>query len=364
MNIPFVDLRIQYSKYKNELDKAISSVIENSSYINGPDVGSFESEFAEYIGVKHAISVGNGTDALRYALLGFDIGAGDEIITVPNTYIATCEAIQSVGAKPVFVDIDPETYNMDASQIEEKITGKTRGIIPVHLFGQPVVMDDILSIAKKHNLIVIEDSCQAHGAKYKRKNTGSLGDAAAFSFYPSKNLGCYGDGGMVTTDNDEVAEKISLLKDHGQKEKNMHDIIGYNSRLDTIQAAVLRVKLKYLDEWNENRRRAARTYSNLIPEIGLKIPKEHEDTKPVYHLYVIQAEDRDGLIKYLGGKGVSCGIHYPYPIHLQKAFSYLNCSKGTFPISEKTACHIISLPIYPEITEEQISYVVELIKNY
>ncbi|MBU1626885.1 DegT/DnrJ/EryC1/StrS family aminotransferase [bacterium] len=364
MKIPFVDLNIQYKNLKKELDEAIYSVIKNTSFINGPDVGAFESEFAKYIGVKHAISVGNGTDAIEFVLMGFGIGKGDEIITVPNTYIATCEGIHAVGAKPVFVDVDPLTYNIDVSKIKEKITKKTRAIIPVHLYGQPALMDDILAIAKKHNLIVLEDSCQSHGAKYKGRKVGSLGDAAAFSFYPGKNLGCYGDGGLITTNNDEVDYKLRLLKDHGQKAKSQHEIVGYNSRLDSIQAAILRVKLKYLDKWNQKRRMAAKTYTKLLKKLKVETPFVHPDTEPVFHLYVIQIDNRDGLCDYLEKNGVSCGIHYPLPIHLQKAFKRSKYKPGSLPKAEKAASRILSLPMFPEITEAQIKYVVETIEKY
>jgi dTDP-4-amino-4,6-dideoxygalactose transaminase len=364
LKIPFVDLNIQYKNLKKEFDNAIFSVIEKTAFINGPDVAAFEKEFAQYIGVKHAISVGNGTDAIEFALMGFGIGKGDEIITVPNTYIATCEGIHAVGAKPVFVDIDPSTYNIDVSKIEEKITKKTKAILPVHLYGQTALMDDILAIAKKHNLVVLEDTCQSHGSKYKGKRAGSIGDAAAFSFYPGKNLGCYGDGGLIATNNDELAQKIRLLKDHGQIAKSLHEVVGYNSRLDTIQAAILRVKLKHLDEWNKKRREAASIYAKLLKKLNITTPTIHPDTEPVFHLFVIQHDNRDGLCKYLEKNGVSCGIHYPLPIHFQNAFKNLKYKPGSFPNVEKVVPRILSLPMFPEITKEQIEYTVGLIEKY
>lgn len=364
MKIPFVDLKTQYINHKEEIDKAIFKVINECSFIQGPDVSAFEDEFAKYIGVKHAIGIANGTDAIELGLLCIGVKPGDEIITVPNTYFATCEGICAVGAEPVLVDIDPSTYNIDASKIESRITKKTKGIIPVHLYGQPAPMDEVIYIAKKHGLFVFEDSCQAHGALYKSKRTGSIGDAAAFSFYPGKNLGCYGDGGMITTNDDDVARKMRIIRDHGQNKKSSHEMIGYNSRLDSIQAAILRVKLKYLDVWNEKRRTAAKIYDELLRKIDVEPPFVREDVSHVYHLYVIQVEKRNELLDFLEKNGVSCGIHYPCPIHLQKAFEHKKLKKGSFPVTEKAVSRIISLPMFPEITKEQIEFIVDLIEKF
>jgi dTDP-4-amino-4,6-dideoxygalactose transaminase len=364
MKIPFVDLKAQYNDLKEKIDKAIFKVVNECSFIQGSDVFAFEEEFAQFIGAKYAMSVGNGTDAIELALIGLGVNRGDEIITVPNTYIATCEGIAAAGAKPVFVDIDPKTYNIDPSKLESKINNKTEGIIAVHLYGQPAPMDEILQIANDHGLFVLEDSCQAHGATYKSQNAGSIGDAAAFSFYPSMNLGCYGDGGMITTNNVKVAHRIKLLKDHGQKKKNVHDIVGYNSRLDTIQSAILRVKLNYLESWNEKRRAAALIYDELLRKIDIEPPFVSPDVTHVYHLYVIQIEKRDELVEFLEKNGVSCGIHYPYPIHTQKAFRFMRKYKGRYPVTEEVVSKIISLPMFPEITEEQIRYTVDLIEKF
>jgi len=365
MNIPLSDLKSQYKSIKNEIDQKIAEVLENSEFILGGNVEKFEEEFANFCGVKYGVGVGNGTDALYLALRACGIKEGDEVITVPNTFIATVEAITLNGAKPVFVDIDPETQNMDAEKMRAAITAKTKAVIPVHLFGQPVEMDSILKIAKERNLFVIEDVAQAHGAKYNGKAAGSMGAAGCFSFFPAKNLGAYGDGGMIVTDDENLAKRLSMMRNHGRLEKYTHEFEGKNSRLDEIQAAVLRVKLKYLDKWNEARRQNALAYDNLLKDVkGVKIPQNIKGAVPVYYFYVIRAEKRDELQKALKEKGISTGIHYPIPLHLQPAYQYLGHKKGDFPETEKAADEILSLPICPELAKEQIEYIAREIKNF
>ncbi len=365
MKIPLSDLKSQYQSIKNEINQKVLDVLENSEFILGENVKKFEEEFANFCGVKYGVGVGNGTDALYLALRACGIKEGDEVITAPNTFIATVEAITLNGAKPVFVDIDPNTQNINVAKIEEVITPRTKAIIPVHLFGQPVEMDSILKIAKDHNLFVIEDVAQAHGAKYNVKTTGSIGNAGCFSFFPAKNLGAYGDAGMVVTDNEDLAKKLSMLRNHGRLEKYTHEFEGKNSRLDEIQAAILRVKLKYLDKWNEGRRQNALVYDNILKDVkGVKIPENIKGVVPVYYFYVIRAEKRDDLQKALKDKGISTGIHYPVPLHLQPAYRYLGYKEGDFPQTEKAAKEILSLPICPEITKEQIEYIAREIKNF
>ena len=364
--IPFVDLKAQYNSIKEEIDEAIQGVFNHSSFIMGEELKKFEEEFARFCDVKHAIGVANGSDALTLALRACDICEGDEIITVPNTFIATTEAITQVGGQIVFVDIDSNTYTMDISKIEEKVTKKTKAIIPVFLYGQPADMDPILKIAKKHNLKVIEDAAQAHGAEYKGKKAGSIGDVACFSFYPAKNLGAYGDAGMVVTNDGEISEKIKLLRNHGRiTKKYEHEIEGYSSRLDNLQAAILRVKLRYLNRWNDNRRKNVEAYNRLLSEIGeIILPYEADYAKHVYHLYVIRTEGRDGLREVLKSNGIATGIHYPIPLHLQPAYDYLGYKRGDFPITEKTSQEILSLPMFAELTDEQIKEIVEWIKYF
>ena len=366
--IPFVDLKAQYDSIKDEIDNTIQNVINNTSFIMGEELKKFEEEFAWFCDVKYAIGVANGSDALILALRACGIGEGDEVITVPHTFIATTEAISNVGGKVVFVDIDPKTYTIDITKIEEKINERTKAIIPVHLYGQPADMDPIMKLAKKYDLKVIEDAAQAHGAEYKREKVGSIGDVGCFSFYPGKNLGAYGDAGMVVTNNEEIAEKIRLLRNHGRiTKKYEHKIEGYSSRLDNLQAAILRVKLKYLNKWNDMRRSNAKKYNELLNNIGGTItPYEAEYAKHVYHLYVIgvEKEGRDKLREELRSKGIATGIHYPIPLHLQPAYRYLGFKEGDFPVTEKTSREILSLPMFAELNDQQIEEIVELIKNY
>lgn len=364
--IPFVDLKAQYDSIKDEIDDAIQIVLNNTSFIMGEELKKFEEEFAQFCDVKYAIGVANGSDALILALRACVISEGDEVITVPHTFIATAEAISNVGGKVVFVDIDPRTYTIDVSKIEEKITDKTKAIIPVHLYGQPADMDPIMGLAKKYNLKVIEDAAQAHGAEYKEKKVGSIGDVGCFSFYPGKNLGAYGDAGMTTTNNEEIAEKVKLLRNHGRiSKKYEHNIEGYSSRLDNLQAAILRVKLRHLSKWNESRRRNANKYNELLSNIdGIITPYEADYAKHVYHLYVIRTEERDKLRDKLKSNGISTGIHYPIPLHLQPAYKYLGYKERDFLITEKASQEILSLPMFADLSNRQIEEICYWIKNY
>ena len=364
--IPFVDLKAQYDSIKDEIDEAIQNVLNNTSFIMGEELKKFEVEFARFCDVKYAIGVANGSDALILALRACEIGEGDEVITVPHTFISTAEAISNVGGKVVFVDINPKTYTIDVSKIKEKINEKTKAIIPVHLYGQPTDMDPIMELARKYNLKVIEDAAQAHGAEYKGKKVGSIGDVSCFSFYPGKNLGAYGDAGIVVTDNEEIAEKVKLLRNHGRiTKKYEHEIEGYSSRLDNLQAAILRVKLRHLNKWNESRRENAQKYNELLNNIGgIITPYEAEYAKHVYHLYVIRTENRDKLREELKSKGMATGIHYPIPLHLQPAYNYLGYKRGDFPVTEKTSQEILSLPMFAELSGNQIGEIVQLIRNH
>jgi dTDP-4-amino-4,6-dideoxygalactose transaminase len=339
--------------------------MENTAFAGGPFVAKFEQEFAKFCDCKHAVGVGNGTDALWLSLIALGIKPGDEVITVPNTFIATAEAISFAGAKPVFVDILEETNNMNPALIEAAITKKTKAIIPVHLFGQPADMDPIMTIAKKHGLFVIEDACQAHGAEYKGKKAGSIGNTGAFSFYPGKNLGAYGEAGAVVTNDDAIVEKMRMFRDHGQAKKYYHGMIGWNARMDGIQGAVLHVKLKYLQGWNDSRRKNAQKYSELLSAVkDVMPPRQAEYAKHIYHIYAIRIKQREKLMAHLTAKGIACGIHYPIPLHLQDAYRFLNLGVGSFPIAEKCAAEYLSLPMYPELTSEQINYVAKEIKEF
>lgn len=363
-NVPFVDLKAQHASIEEEVNNAALNVIRNTNFILGREVSLFEEEFAAFCDARHAVGVDSGTSALELALRAYGIGPGDEVITTANTFIATVLAISCTGASPVLVDVDPQTCNMDVSLMERAITGRTKAVIPVHLYGQPADMDSILEIAKKHNLVVIEDACQAHGAKYKGRRAGSLGHAAAFSFYPAKNLGACGDGGAVTTNDEKVMQSLKMLRDYGQPKKYHHQVIGYNRRLDTIQAAILSVKLRRLDAWNEARRRHARLYGELLKGTPVMLPVEAPYAEPVYHLYVIRLEDRDGLINHLRERGISTGIHYPIPVHLQQAYAHLGYKKGSFPVTEHHASRIVSLPMYAELTLDSIEHVVGSIREF
>lgn len=365
MEIPFVNLKKQYLSIKKEIDEAINNVIQNTAFVLGDVVKKFEDDFASFCSVKYCRGVSSGTSALQLALMSLDIKKGDEIILPPNTYIATAEAVSAVNAKPVFVDVDPETYNIDPKLIKENITDKTKAIIPVHLYGQPADMNPILEIAQEKNLFVVEDACQAHGAEYKGRKCGSIGAVGGFSFYPGKNLGAFGEGGAITTNNEEIAKKIEMLRDHGQAKKHHHEVIGTNSRLEGIQGAVLGAKLKYLSEWNNKRRKNAKYYNERLSNLDkIKTPVESEYGKHIYHLYIIQIDKRDELQKFLKSKGIATGLHYPTPIHLQPAYSHLGLTKDLFPITESYVKKILSLPMFPELEKEEIDFVVDSIADF
>ena len=365
MNIQFVDLHRQYEPLKEEILAGIAQVLDGMQLFLGENVQQLEKEFAGFCGAKHGIGVGDGTSALNIIMRAMDIGPGDEVITVSHTFIATVEAIVLTGATPVFVDIDSDTYLMDVSQIEAKITSRTKAILPVHLYGQTVDMDPLLEIARRHGVKVIEDVCQAHGAEYKGRKAGSLGDAAAFSFYFSKNLGAYGEGGFVSTNDDDLAIKIRKIRDHGSGVRYYHDLLGLNSRLDEIQALVLRKKLPYLAKWNKQRRDNAFLYHQLLKDAPVKLPKELNENTAVYHLYVINIPNkRDELRNYLKDQGISTGIHYPIPNHLQKSMEFLGYKQGDLPVTESIVNNILSLPMFAELKAEEIEYITSSIINF
>jgi len=392
MNIPLIDLRAQYESLAKELNEATLGILSSANYIMGKTVIDFEKDFANFIGVKHAISVGNGTDALVISLKAMGIGEGDEVITTPFTFFATAETISAVGATPVFVDVDKETFNIDATKIEEKITSKTKAIMPVHIFGQAADMDEINEIAKKHNLYVIEDACQAVGGKYKGRKIGTLGDVACFSFFPTKNLGCAGDGGIIVTDNDEIATIIRALRTHGSGEngqkaynllnnieeevkivdgandtvynplKYYNYLIGYNSRLDAIQAAILSVKLKEIDSWNSKRREIVELYNKALQNNDLVTPTAKDCNEHVYHMYILQSENREEIIEKLKEAGIATGVYYPVPLHLQKVYKNLGYKEGDMPVSEYLSHRTFAIPVYPELTKEQVNYIIQNLK--
>jgi dTDP-4-amino-4,6-dideoxygalactose transaminase len=362
VTVPFLDLKSQYLSIKDEIQTAISNVLESTSFAGGPFVKKFEEEFAAYCQSEYAIGCGSGTDALQLALAAAGIGEGDEVITVPNTFIATAEAICLCGAQPVFIDIDPKTCTMDPELIEGAITDKTKALIPVHLYGQTADMDPILAIAAKHKLIVIEDACQAHGAEYKGKKAGSMGDMGCFSFYPGKNLGAYGEAGAVITNNQALSQMIQMYRDHGQNRKYYHEYMGWNGRMDGIQGAILSVKLRHLDSWTESRIAHAQLYNQSLkayPEV--LTPYRESFNRHIYHIYAIRINNRDQVLEKLKEAGISTGIHYPVPIHLQNAFNRYKKETNSFPNSEKCSLEELSLPMYAELTGAQIEYVVQKI---
>lgn len=362
--ISFVELKTQYESIKEEIKAAVDGVFEKSRFILGENVVCFEEEFAAYCGAKFAIGVGSGTEGLHLALVACGVKSGDEVITAPNTAVPTVSAISFANAKPVFVDINPQTYTIDFSNIEKAITDKTRVILPVHLYGHPADMEPIMDIAGRYGLKVVEDCCQAHGAEYKGRKVGTIGDIGCFSFYPSKNLGAYGDGGAVITDNEELANKVKILRNYGETKRYYNAIKGFNSRLDEIQAAVLRVKLKRLDEWNELRRKKANLYNELLRFAQVVLPVEREYAKHVYHLYVIRTKHRDRLQDWLRNNEVGTLIHYPIPVHLQRAYQDLGYEQGSFPVTELCAKEILSLPIYPELKDEEVRESSHLIRDF
>jgi len=370
MQVPFLDLKTQYKSIKNEIDPAIQNILDNTAFILGKAVSDFESSFAKGHNVKHCIGVSSGTDGNHLALWALGIKAGDEVILPANTFIATAWGATLCGAKPIFVDCESDSYNIDHTKIEAVITKKTKAIVAVHLYGQPADLDPLREIAKKHKLFLVEDCAQSHFAEYKGNRVGGLSDSASFSFYPGKNLGAYGEGGAVTTNSDELAKKVKMLRDHGAVQKYNHEMLGHNYRMEGIQGAVLGVKLKYLDKWTEGRRKVAQKYIELLKGIeSIILPKEMNYAKHVYHLFVIQVKEggnkrRDDLVKYLGDNGVSTGLHYPIPLHLQPCFKDLGYRKGDFPITEKLAECGVSLPMYPELSDDQIVYVCDSIQKF
>lgn len=368
MEIPFVDLKSQYKTIKKEVDSAIEKVINNSQFIQGEEVFLFEEEFANYLGVKYCIGVNSGTDALIIGIRALELKSDDEIIVPVNTFIATAFGISENGLRPVFVDVDENDYGISLVDLKNKINHRTKAIILVHLYGQPDKIDEVKEVINKtgRKIYLIEDACQAHGAYYKNKRVGSYGIFSAFSFYPGKNLGAYGDGGAIVTNNNKLAQKYKLLREYGQKKKYYYEISGINSRLDTLQAAILRVKLKYLDSWNNKRRQIAFFYTKLLDKLTpiIKMPKEFPERKSVYHLYVIRAKKREGLAKFLSQVGIKTIIHYPIPLHLQKAFRYLGHKRGDYKVAEKVAKEILSLPIFPELQLSQIKLIVNNLQKF
>lgn len=364
ISIPFVNLQRQYKKNKKEIDDVIQGVLSKGNFILGENVKKFEEEFAEYCGTKFAVGVGSGTEAIHLALTACGIGNGDEVITVSNTAVPTASAITSANAVPVFVDIDEFSYNINPGLIEEKISNKTKAIIPVHLYGNPCDMEEILKLAKKYNLKIVEDCAQAHGAEYKGRRVGSFGDAGCFSFYPSKNLGAYGDSGIVVTNDAELNHKLKLLRNYGQEKRYFSTIKGFNSRLDEIQAAILRFKLKKLDMWNESRIKIAKKYTDCFSGLNVICPKFDNNNKHIFHLYVVRIKDRDNFINYLEKNSIDVLIHYPIPIHLQHAYKELNVKEGSLPVTEKVSKEIVSIPVYPELEKQEVDYIISKIKEY
>ena len=364
MQIKYLDLQAQYQSIKPEIDAAIQKVLDTSSYVLGPSVADFETRFAEYCGTSHCVGVNNGTNALQLAIESLGIGKGDEVITAANTFIATAAALAHSGAKPILVDIDAATRNIDPNRIEQAITPRTKALMPVHLYGCMTDMEAISAIANKRNLPIIEDCAQAHGARHKGKRAGSIGSLGGFSFYPGKNLGAYGEGGAVTTSDAALARNIKLLRDHGSERKYYHDRLGYNARLEGIQGAVLGVKLKHLDKWNAERNRVARRYSERLHGLPIRLPLVHPDFEQVFHLYVIESDRRNELQEYLTKAAITTLIHYPVPIHLQPAFAYLEYREGAFPDTEKSASQELSLPIYPEMSNDQVDFVSDAISRF
>lgn len=364
MQVPLLDLKAQYTTIKAEVSRAISEVCESQAFALGPAVAQFEEDVAAYCGVKHAIGVSSGTDALLVSLMALGIKPGDEVITTPLTFFATAGSVVRLGAKPVFVDVDPDSYNIDPAGIERKITEKTRAIIPVHLFGQLAQMKPIMDVARRHNLVVIEDAAQAIGASQEGVKAGNFGDCGCFSFYPTKNLGAFGDGGLVTTNKDELAQRIRALRDHGQKPRYFYKIVGGNFRLDGIQGAVLNVKLKYLDQWNEQRRQHAVLYDRLFAGSPVNTPRIDTNNVCIYHQYTVTVPERDKLQQYLADNEIGSAIFYPKPLHLQDCFSNLGYRRGDLPVAERLCKKVLSLPVYPELTPEQIAYTAQTVLEF
>lgn len=362
--IPVVDLRKQYESIKSEIDDAISGVIESMQFVLGPEVVKFEEEFANYCQTKFAFGVNSGTSALHLAMLAAGIGPGDEVITVSYTFVATAAAVCYVGARPVFVDIDPDTCNIDVSRIEAAITPRTKAIMPVHLYGNCADMDPILAIAKTHNLLVIEDAAQAHGAEYKGRRAGSMGEMACFSFYPGKNLGAYGEAGAIVTNNEQYADTIRQLRDQGQSEKYFHTMVGYNYRMEGLQGAVLGVKLRHLDDWNAARRKHAAVYRRELADAGLRLLNEHADYNPVHHIFPLFTSQRDELREHLHSNGIATGLHYPIPVHLQPGYRHLGYREGDLPETERSCREVLSLPMFPELEDGTVRRITDSVRAF
>ncbi len=363
IRVPYLDLKAQYHSIKPEIDAAIAGVLESCQFVLGPEVAAFEQDFAAYCGTSEGIALNSGTSALHLALLAAEVGAGDEVITVPFTFVASVAAVLYAGARPVLVDIDPRSFTMDPAAIEAAITPRTKAILPVHLYGQPADMDPIMEIARRRGLVVIEDAAQAHGAKYKGRPVGSIGDMACFSFYPGKNLGAYGEGGAVTTSNTEYAKTIRMLRDWGQDRKYHHVLRGFNFRMEGFQGAILRVKLRHLERWTEARRAVVHLYNEHLADSGVERPTEMQWGRHVYHVYTLRADDRDALQTALQAEGIQTGIHYPVPAHLQPAYADLGYGRGDFPHSEAAAQQVLSLPLYPELTPQAVAEVAGAVKK-
>jgi dTDP-4-amino-4,6-dideoxygalactose transaminase len=362
--IPYLDLPAQMRGLRKEIDAAIARTLDNCSFCLGPDVARFEKDFARYCGAEHCVAFNSGTSALHIAMLLLEVGPGDEVITTPTTFVATSWAISYVGARPVYVDIEDATFNLDPKLVERAITPRTRAVMPVHLYGHPVDLDPLLAVCRKHNLPLVEDAAQAHGAVYKGKVVGSFGAISCFSFYPGKNLGAYGEGGALLTSHAAFTARARALREHGSTQRYYHDEVGYNYRMEGIQGAVLGVKLKYLDAWTRERRRVARRYDELLADTPLQLPREADYARSAWHLYVVRHPRRDELKKYLEASRIGCALHYPVPLHLQKAYARLGYKPGDFPVAEKAARECLSLPIYPELTDAQIQRVASVIKDF
>ena len=362
--IPYLDLAAQMRPLRKQIDEAIAKTLDRCSFCLGPDVAQFEKDFAAFCGTRHGVAYNSGTSALHIAMLLLNVGPGDEVITTPYTFIATSWAISYVGAKPVYVDIDDQTCNMDPKLVERAITSKTKAIMPVHLYGHPFDVDPLLEISRKHNLPIVEDAAQAHGAKYKGKVVGNFGKMAGFSFYPGKNLGAYGEGGALVMNDDALAARARSLREHGSTRRYYHDEVGFNYRMEGMQGAVLGVKLKYLDQWTQARRRVAKRYHELLADTPLQLPLEAKWAESAYHLYVVRHPRRDELKKHLDDQKIGCALHYPMPLHLQKCYAELGYKEGSMPVSEKVGRECISLPIYPELTDEQIQRVASTIREF
>lgn len=362
--IPYLDLAAQMRPLRAEIEAALAQALDKCTFCLGPDVAAFEAEFAAFCGVKHCVGVNSGTSALHLAMRLLNIGPGDEVITTPYTFVATSWAISYVGAKPVYVDIEDATFNLNPELVEKAVTSRTRAILPVHLYGQPCALDELLAIANKRGLALVEDAAQAHGALYKGRRVGGQGQIGCFSFYPGKNLGAYGEGGALVTNDGAFAARARALREHGSSVRYYHDEIGYNYRMEGFQGAVLRVKLKHLNRWVEERRRVARRYTELLADTPLKLPVEAQGVQSAWHLYVVRHPRRDELKKHLEEHGIGCALHYPLPLHVQKCYAHLGYKAGDFPVAEKAARECLSLPIYPEMTDEQVKRVAEVIRDF